>query len=53
MIKTNIRKYVRWLFTIALLYGVYTETGIFTTWILLNICIAIEIIAVIFTRGNK
>ena len=39
-IKKNI---IRWILTLALLYGVYTETGIFTTLMAFLIAVGIEV----------
>ena len=39
-----ISNFIRWILTLALIYGSYTETGHWTALMLLSIAIAIEII---------
>ena len=48
--------YIRWVLTLGLIYGAYTETGIWTAISLLLIFLSIEIqvynIAQLFKKGN-
>jgi len=46
-------KYIRWVLTLMMLYGIYTETGPWTTLAFFLIFVAIEIQSALFDKLLK